>query len=211
MPTVADVMSTPVITVAPQTTFKDAVRILRRRRVSGLPVVDAAGRMVGIVSEGDLLNKLEGRVPDSNMFESRGRHLYSSRAEALDVTSAMSTQVVAVRPDVPVALAAREMHTRGFKRLPVVDEKGTLVGIVSRGDLLTVFLRTDARVRADVKRVLAAAPGGTKLKARVSDGVVELEGSFEERTHGEALVRTVTGIEGVIGVRSHLVFSAPLA
>jgi len=209
MHNVSDVMSAPVVTVTPDTTFKDAVRILRRKRVSGLPVVDEHGSLVGIVSEGDLLNKVEKREPDAYLFESRRHRLYSSRAAALDVASAMSTQVLSVRPDFPIALAAREMHTRGFKRLPVVDEKGRLVGIVSRGDLLTVFLRTDAQVRFDVRRSLAEAMhkhGGRELKARVAAGVVELEGAFEKKSHAEALVRAVTGIDGVVGVRSHLAF-----
>jgi CBS domain-containing protein len=207
MHTVASVMSSPVVTVTPGTTFKDAVRILRRKRVSGLPVVDGGGQLVGIVSEGDLLNKVEKRERDAYLFESRRHRLYSSRAAALDVASAMSTQVVTVRPDFPIALAAREMHTRGFKRLPVVDEQGRLVGIVSRSDLLTVFLRTDAQVRADVRRVLAEATakhGGRALKARVASGVVELEGSFEEKSRCESTVRTLTAIDGVVGVRSHL-------
>lgn len=206
---VSEVMSSPVVTVMPDTTFKDAVRLMRRKRVSGLPVVDARGRLVGIVSEGDLLNKVERREPDAYMFETRRHRLYSSRAAALDVASAMSTSVVSVRPDFPIALAAREMHTRGFKRLPVVDEKGKLVGIVSRGDLLTVFLRTDSHVRTDVRKLLAEAMakhGGRELKARVASGVVELEGTFGQKSHAEALVRTVTAVEGVVGVRSHLAF-----
>jgi CBS-domain-containing membrane protein len=207
MHTVASVMSSPVVTVTPGTSFKDAVRILRRKRVSGLPVVDGDGRLVGIVSEGDLLNKVEKREPDAYVFESKRHRLYSSRAAALDVASAMSTQVVSVRPDFPIALAAREMHMRGFKRLPVVDEKGRLIGIVSRGDLLTIFLRTDAEVRKDVRRVLAEATakhGGRGLKAQVASGVVELEGSFAEKSRCDATVRMVTGIEGMVGVRSRL-------
>jgi CBS domain-containing protein len=208
--TVASVMSSPVVTVTPETTFKECVRILRRKRVSGLPVVDATGRLVGIVSETDLLNKVERRDPDTYVLESRRHRLDRARALALDVASAMSSDVVSVAPDFPISLAAREMHTRGFKRLPVVDSTGRLVGIVSRGDLLTVFLRTDREVRADVVKVLAEATnkhGGHELRARVSQGVVELSGSFEEKTRCEATVRAVTSIEGVVGVRSRMTFA----
>lgn len=209
--TVASVMSSPVVTVTPETTFKECVRILRRKRVSGLPVVDAAGRLVGIVSETDLLNKVERRDPDTYVLESRRHRLDRARALALDVASVMSTEVISVAPDFPISLAAREMHTRGFKRLPVVDATGRLVGIVSRGDLLTVFLRTDRDVRVDVLKVLAEAMkkhGGHDLRARVSQGVVELSGSFDERSRCEATVRAVTSIEGAVGVRSLMTYSA---
>ncbi len=206
---VADVMTTRVVTVTPETSFKDAVRLMRSKRVSGLPVVDAKGRLVGIVTEGDLLNKVERRDQDAYVLESKSHRLDRARASALDVQSAMSKAVTSVRPDFPIALAAREMHTRGFKRLPVIDDKGSLVGIVSRGDLLTVFLRTDAQVRADVRRTLAAIQehGDAKeLKARVAGGVVELEGWFLERSRLEATVRAITAIDGVVGVRSHMKF-----
>ena len=209
MHTVSAVMTSPVVTVTPETTFKDAVRVLRRKRVSGLPVVDRYGQLVGIVTEADLLNKVERRDPETYLMESKRHRTDRAHAAAVDVASAMTREVVSVRPDFPIALAAREMHTRGIKRLPVVDETGKLVGIVSRGDLLTVFLRTDREVRADVRRVLneaGGAHGGQGLKARVASGVVELSGSFDERSRCEALVRTVTAVEGVIGVRSTMTY-----
>jgi CBS domain-containing protein len=210
MHSVASVMSSPVVTVTPETSFKAAVQMLRRKRVSGLPVVDATGRLVGIVTEGDLLNKVEQRNPDSYVPESRRHRLDRARAIALDVSSAMSTEVTTVGPDFPIALAAREMHTRGFKRLPVVDASGALVGIVSRGDLLTVFLRSDARVRADVRRTLRAAEanhGGRQLTGKVTGGVVVLSGTFDERSRLEATVRAVTTIDGVVGVRSQMAYA----
>lgn len=207
--TVASVMSSPVVTVTPETSLRDCVRILRRKRVSGLPVIDKAGRLVGIVSETDLLNKVEKRDADSYILESKRHRIDRARATALDVASAMSTNVVSVLPDFPIALAAREMHTRGFKRLPVVDERGRLVGIVSRSDLLTVFLRTEREVRADVKKVLAEMEtkhNGRNLTAKVANGIVELDGSFQERSRCEAAVRAVTMIDGVIGVRSRMTY-----
>ena len=157
-------MSSDVVTVTPDMSFRDVVKVLRRRRVSGLPVVNEAGKLVGIVSEADLLNKVEKRPPDAYVLESRWHRLDRARAEALDVASVMSTEVVTVLPDCPISLAAREMHTRGFKRLPVVDKDGSLVGIVSRSDLLTVFLRPDREVRADVRRFLKLA--ATRYRGR---------------------------------------------
>jgi CBS-domain-containing membrane protein len=207
--TVESVMSTDVVTVTPEMSFRDVVKVLRRRRVSGLPVVNDAGKLVGIVSEADLLNKVEKRSREAYVLESRWQRLDRARAEALDVASVMSTDVITVQPDCPISLAAREMHTRGFKRLPVVDKDGSLVGIVSRGDLLTVFLRPDREVRADVRRFLKLAEikyRGRNLRAQVSQGVVDLEGSFDERSRCDATIRAITATEGVIGVRSSLTF-----
>jgi CBS domain-containing protein len=203
-------MSSPVVTVTPETSFKAAVQLMRSKRVSGLPVVDPKGCLVGIVTEGDLLNKVEQRNPDSYVQEARRHRLDRARASALDVSSAMSTEVTTVGPDCPIALAAREMHTHGFKRLPVVDARGDLVGIVSRGDLLTVFLRSDAKVRADVRRTLRAAEahhGGRGLTGTVTSGVVVLSGTFDERSRLEATVRAVTAIDGVVGVRSQMTYA----
>ena len=198
MRTVGSVMTQTVITVTPETSFKDAVRLLRRRRVSGLPVVDAKGNLVGIVSEAD-----------AYLVESRPHRLDRARSAALDVASAMTRDVTTVRPDFPVALAAREMHTRGFKRLPVVDEKGKLVGIVSRGDLLKVFLRTDRDLRSDIRRLVDSAQirlGGPGIKLTVSGGIVDLAGNLESKTRLEALVRAISEIDGVVGVRSKAAF-----
>ena len=154
MITVSGVMTRRVVTASPETTFKEAVSLLERNRVSGLPVVDRTGKLVGIVSEADLLNKAEKREPDAYVLESRRHRLDRSRAAALDVASAMSRDVTSVRADAPIALAAREMHTRGFKRLPVVDGEGRVVGIVSRSDLLKVFLRSDGELQTEVRRIL---------------------------------------------------------
>lgn len=207
--TVASVMTHKVVTVTPETSFKEAVRLLRSKRVSGLPVVDPTGQLVGIVTEGDLLNKVEKREPDAYVLESKRHRLDRSRAAALDVASAMSREVTSVRPDFPVARAAREMHTRGFKRLPVVDQSGRLVGIVSRGDLLKVFLRTDDDLTAEVRRILDQAEasfGGHDLRVTVSGGVIELNGKFESKSHLEATIRAVAAVDGVIGIRNRMLF-----
>src|SRR5215467_10418761 len=94
--TVSDVMTKRVVTVAPDTTFREAVELLECHRISGLPVVNGTGRLVGIVSEADLLNKAEKRDPDAYVLESRRHRLDRSRAAALDVASAMSREVASV-------------------------------------------------------------------------------------------------------------------
>lgn len=209
MQTVASVMTRKVITVTPETSFKEAVRLLRLNRVSGMPVIDKSGQLVGIVSEADLLNKAEKREPDAYVLDSRKHRLDRSRAAALDVASAMSREVTTVRPDFPVARAAREMHARGFKRLPVVDENGRLVGIVSRGDLLKVFLRSDEELLAEVAGILAQAAsifGAHGLTAAVSGGVVDLGGTFASKSRLEATLRAVAAIDGVIGIHNRFAF-----
>jgi CBS-domain-containing membrane protein len=143
------------------------------------------------------------------VLESRRHRLDRSRASALDVASAMSRDVVTVRADAPIALAAREMHARGYKRLPVVDAKGRLVGIVSRGDVLKVFLRSDSDLAGEVRRILDHARGefgGSGLEATVSGGVVDLAGALRSKNQVEATVRAVAGVDGVIGIYSRITY-----
>lgn len=207
--TVSDVMTRNLITASPETTFQVAVRLLEENRISGLPVVDRDGKLVGIVSEADLLNKAEKREPDAYVLESRRHRLDRSRASALDVASAMSRDIVSVRPDAPIALAAREMHARGYKRLPVVDSDGRLVGIVSRGDVLKVFLRSDAELTAEVRAILDHAErvfGGSPLAAKVTGGVVDLQGSMKSKNQVEATVRAVARVDGIIGIYSRIAY-----
>ena len=207
--TVSDVMTRQLITASPETTFHEAVRLLEDNRISGFPVIDGEGKLVGIVSEADLLNKAEKREPDAYVLESRRHRLDRSRATALDVASAMSREIVTVHPDSPIALAAREMHTRGFKRLPVVDSEGRLVGIVSRGDVLKVFLRSDAELGAEIRGILDQAErtfGGSRLAAKVTEGVVDLDGSMRSKNQVDATVRAVAAVDGVIGIYSRIAY-----
>jgi len=207
--TVGDVMTRKLITASPETTFQEAVRLLEDNRISGLPVIDRDGKLVGIVSEADLLNKAEKRQPDAYVLESRRHRLDRSRASALDVASAMSRDIVSVLPDSPIALAAREMHARGFKRLPVVDSEGRLVGIVSRGDVLKVFLRSDAELAAEVRGILDHAErtfGDSRLTASVTGGVVDLDGILRSKNQVDATVRAVAAVDGVIGIYSHIAY-----
>ena len=207
--TVSDVMTRQLITASPETTFQEAVRLLEDNRISGLPVIDRDGKLVGIVSEADLLNKAEKREPGAYVLESRRHRLDRSRASALDVASAMSRDIVSVRPESPIALAAREMHARGFKRLPVVDSEGRLVGILSRGDVLKVFLRTDGELAAEVRGILDRAErtfGGGRMAAKVTGGVVDLEGSMRSKNQVDATVRAVAGVDGVIGIYSRIAY-----
>src|SRR6266571_603091 len=133
---VKDVMTREVTTVAPATPVKEIARQIAQNRVSALPVVDSEGRVVGVVSEADLLLK-EGRIEagHSSLFEPAGRRAERAKAAGFTAAELMTAPALTVAPEAPLAEAARLMRERGVKRLIVVDERGNLVGIISRGDV----------------------------------------------------------------------------
>jgi CBS domain-containing protein len=149
---VRDVMTTKVVTVEPWTPFREIVTRLAEHRISAAPVLDPAGNLLGIVTEADLLLKqehpdLELNVP---LAWSRRRRLERDKAAAIVAGKLMTTPAITVAPTATITEAARRMHTAGVKRLPVVDEAGRLVGIVSRADLLKVFIRTDEAIWREI-------------------------------------------------------------
>lgn len=204
---VRNVMSTDVVTVREGTPFKDVVRALSRRDVSAVPVVDGDRHVVGVVSEADLLIKQgtqEVELSRSLANWWRGRR-NMRRAAAVRAVDLMSTPVVTVTDDATVACAARLMTQHNVKRLPVVDADGRLTGIVSRKDVLTVFLRQDEDIRADiVERVfehgLGIAVGPSTVTVDVHDGEVTLTGQLARKSQ-LGLVEDMTGhIDGVVDV-----------
>jgi CBS-domain-containing membrane protein len=208
---VRDVMTTDVWTVDREAPFKQVAELLAERRISALPVLDGDGRVVGIVSEADLLLKEE--FPEGpaggGLFE--GRHRRAARAKAVGDTAAelMTSPAVTVGPDATVAEAARLLHRHGVKRLPVVDPAGPLLGIVSRADLLKVFLRSDGEIAADVRqevlvRSLWVAPDSVDVDVR--DGVVTLRGRLERRSQVAIAVSLVHALDGVVDVVDELDF-----
>ncbi len=208
---VKDVMTTEVATVREGTPFKRVAAIMAERKVSGLPVLDADGSVVGVVSEADLLYK-EDQGGNGLPAALAGPRARAARAKAAaDVAGeAMSSPAVTIGPDATVAQAARLLAHRGYKRLPVVDEAGKLVGIVSRQDLLTIFLRSDADIREEIERELVAGvfmvePGAVKVTVR--DGVAILEGQLEQRSLVSILVRLTRGVDGVVDVIDRLTFA----
>jgi CBS-domain-containing membrane protein len=207
--TVSDVMSRSVVSVNAFTPFKDIVRRMQEHRVSAVPVVDEDGRVLGLVSEGDLILKedpeLEG---DPHLFEGVHRRHDRSKAAGLIASEVMSVPVIAVGPDATLGEAARMMHRRTVKRLVVVDpESGALVGIVSRTDLLKVFLREDAQIAREIRedvirRTLWIDPDTIRVVVR--DGVVKIEGQVERRSLIPILERLVLSTEGVVAFEHRL-------
>jgi CBS domain-containing protein len=202
-------MTTDVCTVGQDAPFKQVAELLTGRRVSALPVLDGQGRIVGIVSEADLLLKEEfpEGPPDARLFEGRRRRSVRAKATAATAAELMTSPAVTVGPDATVAEAARLLHRHGVKRLPVVDPAGPLLGIVSRADLLKVFLRPDQEIAADVRqevllRSLWVDPDSVGVDVR--DGVVTLTGRLERLSQIAIAVSLVHALDGVVEVVDEL-------
>ena len=203
--TVQDVMTRTVVVVRDAAPFKELVELMDEFRVSALPVVDIDRRVVGVVSEGDLLLKesLVAETHHDHVFESRRRRRDLEKARGLIARDLMTSPAVTVAPDAPLALAARRMHDHGIKRLPVVDGEGRLAGIVSRADLLRVFLRTDDDITQEIEREVlhrALWLPTEAVRVSVSKGVVRLTGTLERRSLAPVLMEMVESVDGVIGV-----------
>jgi CBS domain-containing protein len=187
-----DAMTSPAITVTPETHCKDAAALLVRHRISALPVVDADGRLVGLVSEADLLPLETTPDPRSQAMP------LPPRTEPLPrrVDEVMTPEVYTVDEDTDLGLVAQRMLEANIRRFPVTRGE-QVVGIVSRHDLVKVIARTDEDVEADVQRVLTEEGMRlTSLEIRVRDGVVELIGDGDRQTLRLAgiLARSVPGV-----------------
>ncbi|MFY1594195.1 CBS domain-containing protein [Micromonospora sp. WMMD737] len=208
---VGDVMTRKVTTVGEQTPYREIVDALVRRGISGVPVVDGSRRVLGVVSESDLLHKVEraGHPDERRVFEGRRRRTAREKADALLARDLMTAPAVATWPEATISAAARQMDRESVKRLPVLDDLGRLVGIVTRGDLLRVHLRTDAEIREDVvqevlRRVLAVRDG--LVTVRVRGGEVTLDGRLDRRSAVELAVRLAGQVSGVVRVTSTLAY-----
>ncbi|MFG3063697.1 CBS domain-containing protein [Streptomyces sp. NPDC048231] len=204
---VDDVMTHSVVAVGRAAPFKDIVRLMEQWQVSALPVLEGEGRVVGVVSEADLLSKEEFRDTDPDRYTQRQRLSDLAKAGAMTAEELMSAPAVTVRPGSTLAQAARIMARLGIKRLPVVDGEGMLEGVVSRADLLKVFLRPDNdiadEVRRDVVDILFQAPA-EPVHVMVTEGVVTLTGKVPDAALIPVAVRLARAVEGVVDVDCHL-------
>lgn len=196
---VDDVMTSEVVTATRETGFRDAVRLLTEQRVGALPVVDG-DRLIGILTQSDLLLKEEASDrPDPMAGRPWQRHRSRLRAAATSVGAAMSPRPWTVAPTATLSDAAHLMHRHGVGALPVVDGEKHLVGIVTRSDLLKVFLRDDADLLADVER--AVAPAGDGVRCSVADGFVTLDGSVRYLSQADSAMAAARHVPGVVEVR----------
>ncbi len=202
--TVNDVMTTAVVTVTESGPYRDVVDLLVRHRFSAVPVVDDFQRVTGVVSEADLLRKIEyAGDEEPRMFEGRRRRGDRVKAAARTAADLMSTPPVTVASGTSIAAAARRLDAEGVKRLPVVDNLGRLLGIVSRGDLLKVHLRPDDDILSDVRTGVLGSylpDGGETVRAEVAAGVVTLTGTVDRWSTTEATDRLIRQIPGVVEV-----------
>lgn len=209
---VRDVMTTEVVTAEPSTPFKEIAARLAQHRISAVPVVDADRRVLGIVTEADLLLKQEHPDPKATvpLIWTRRRRQERAKAAAAVAAKLMTAPAVTVPPTATVTEAARRMHTARVKRLPVVDEKrGQLLGIVSRADLLKVFTRPDEAIRSEIINDVIVGDlmmNPSRFLIHVDDGVVVLEGKAERSSLIPYLVRAVHHVEGVVRVEDKLSF-----
>ncbi|MGN5381992.1 CBS domain-containing protein [Streptomyces lasalocidi] len=204
---VSDVMTRAVVAVGREARFKDVVERMEQWQVSALPVLEGDGRVIGLVSEADLLPKEEFRGSDPDRFIQRGRLADLAKAGAVVAEDVMSAPAVTVHADATLAEAARIMALRHVKRLPVVNAEGLLEGVVSRADLLKVFLRPDNdladEIRRDIVDVLFPAPV-EPVHITVVDGVATLTGRVRDATDIPLAVRLVRGVEGLVAVDCRL-------
>ncbi|MFC8348451.1 CBS domain-containing protein [Streptomyces sp. NPDC057280] len=204
---VSDVMTRTVVALGSTATFKDIVKAMRRWQISALPVVDDEHRVVGVVSEADLLPKEEFRAHDPDADVRLRRPEALARAQARTAGELMTAPAVTVDADASLARAARIMARHQVKRLPVVDDTGVLTGIVSRTDLLKVFLRTDADIVEEVRREVVEPLFPDPLepvRVDVRDGVVTLTGRVWDTWLVPIAVRLARAVEGVVDVDSAL-------
>jgi len=206
-------MTTQVVAVLQNTTFKQIVALLNDHRVSAFPVLDEEDRVIGVVSEADLLSK-EALVADVGAQVARlggvaGSPYHDEFAKAAGVTAAdlMTKPAVVVTPYEPVTSAARLMYHARVKRLPVVGAKGQLVGIVSRADVLSVYSRPDEEIRREITGNVIlngyqADPD--RFTVTVYSGIVTIEGCPETRRRARDIIAEAWHVEGVVSVRDRM-------
>ena len=205
------VMTSQVVTARPSSPFHELVRLLEQHHIGALPVVDDSGRLVGIVSEADLLIK-EGYphgATDASPVDAARYRKRLDKAAGTRADQVMAAPVSTVPLGMLVADAVRLMLRLDVKRLPVVDARGGLAGIVARSDLLKVFLRPDPAVRWEVERDIVRGEFGIAdgaVQVEVRDGVVGLRGEVERRGQVVALVRRVQAVDGVAQVDARLIW-----
>jgi CBS domain-containing protein len=208
--TVRDVMTTQVVAVRKDASFKEMITRMRNAHISAFPVIDHAGKVVGVVSEADMLNKEADQATSPGTIAGLLHFRFHEKAAGVTAGELMTSPGVTIGPDAPVVEAARIMRDRRVKRLPVVNGTGHLIGVISRADVLSVFTRPDSDIRHEVTEEVIR--GGSLVRPQgfsvtVHDGVVTLSGRPENDRAGRDLIETVRHIEGVVAVRDQLSYA----
>ncbi|MEW2314382.1 CBS domain-containing protein [Streptomyces bauhiniae] len=208
--TIDDLMTRNVVRARRDTPFKELVRLLTENDVTAIPVVDELEHPVGVVSEADLLRKSADQADPSGLVPVPHLEAWErAKAEGARAEELMSAPAICARPEWSVVEAARLMETQDVKRLPVVDEADRLVGIVSRGDLLRIFLRRDEAIREEITQDVLGDTLGlarTDVTVDVRDGAVVLGGTVEHRGLVPVVEQLCRGVDGVVSVTGDIAF-----
>lgn len=208
---IRDLMTTDVITIGAEASLKEAARRMLEAGVSGLPVTDGQGRLVGIVTEADFLATESER--GNKARTARLLRLFAGEAEPFarerSVADVMTTDLITIGPDADHSEAARVMEKTGVKRLPVVDGSGVR-GLISRADILRAFVRADHDILEEItekiiRQILWIDPEGVEVGS--VDGNVKLSGRLETRTEAQLLVELTKRVDGVASVTDDLTWN----
>ena len=208
---VRDVMTTQVVSVTPDTPLKEVARLLAENGISGMPVVDGDGRVLGVVSEADFLLREQPDAGRQSLFgwlleSADARRVREEKLHATTGGEAMSSPAIVIGPDWQVREAAAMLTRHRINRLPVVDD-GKLVGIVSRANLVETFLVPDEELAQRISQEVVRDTmwiDPRRVHVRVAEGIARLEGTVDRRTTAAILERLVGQMDGVVGVESEL-------
>jgi len=208
---VRDVMTTQVVTVRKTTRYKEVARLMTEYKVNAMPVVADNGHVVGMVSEADMLRKQERAFRRLGTGLPRRTRHQRDQAEARSAGGLMTSPAITIHPDAPLGAAARLMNGHNIRRLPVVDASGELIGIVSRRDLLSVFLRSDEETAAEVRHAISTIllDEGDAITVTARHGVVTLSGTLASQDVIPVAVRLAADTDGVVSVHDKLSVSVP--
>ncbi|WP_406264124.1 CBS domain-containing protein [Streptomyces sp. NBC_00191] len=208
--TVGELMTRKVVRVRRDVPFKEIVRLLAENDVTAVPVVDELDRPMGVVSEADLLRKSSGQSDPSGRVPMPHLDAWErAKAEGACAEELMSAPAVCARPEWTAVEAARLMAVQNVKRLPVVDAADRLQGILSRSDLLRIFLRRDDAIRDEINRDVLQSTmrlGPSEVTAEVHEGQVTLGGSVDVRSLIPIIVRLCRSVDGVVSVSERIAY-----
>jgi CBS domain-containing protein len=207
--TVSDVMSRAVVTAYPGAAFKEIARALDRNAINAVPVVDEEHRVIGVVTASDLLQRV-GHTRPVPRGHRLGGHAENSRKEhGTTAKELMTAPAITASPRTSIGDAARQLAKFRIRCMPVVDRDGVLIGMVARGDLIRLFLRSDEEIAGDVVRDVirsSTTPGRHNVRVEVSEGVVTLSGRVDTALTAHSLAHKASRVSGVVDVRDHLDF-----
>lgn len=209
--TVRDVMTSRVIALRKNADYKEIVSVLRRYRVSACPVIDEADRLIGVVSEADLLYKETDLAYPAGLIRLEWRLGEECKANAVTADELMTAPAISIHPGASVAQAARLMQDKQIKRLPVVGQDGRLVGVVTRSDVLSVFERPDEDIWDEIGSAILHqefAMDPSRFDFTVRSGIVTIGGLVDRRGTALTLLARIRHAEGVVSVRDRLTYPA---